>query len=353
MSWYYAENGQRQGPISDGEFNALLKKNVITANTLVWEDGMPEWRPYGELAREAAPEPQVVEELPRSEEEGFETLLERANDRRGQLSVNGCIQRAWQLHRSHFLQSSSVTFLIYSMAALSQFLPGVGTILGPIAHGPLMGGLFWFYLQLIRSGEASISHAFDGFRRGFFHLVATAFISGIAVAACLAPAMAKLGLMDVVEKGSLPTLTPISVGLLILGALGATYFTVAWAFALPLIIDKGLGAREALLLSRKAATPNWWRLFLLLPAGGLLVILVAIFAVVAVFLLDFALKGLLPNAALVGLEAIVSILCFTGVFSLLPIFFSALMFAYEDLFGPKKPTESPVAPSAPGDLSVR
>ncbi|MGC4071293.1 MAG: RDD family protein [Nibricoccus sp.] len=46
MNWYYAINGQRQGPVAQSEFEKLVSTGVITDQTLVWQEGMPEWKPY-------------------------------------------------------------------------------------------------------------------------------------------------------------------------------------------------------------------------------------------------------------------------------------------------------------------
>lgn len=49
MQWYYAEGGQRNGPVSQEAFDQLVTKGVITSSTLVWHEGMPQWRPYVEV----------------------------------------------------------------------------------------------------------------------------------------------------------------------------------------------------------------------------------------------------------------------------------------------------------------
>jgi uncharacterized RDD family membrane protein YckC len=46
MNWYYAINGQRQGPVAQSEFEKLVSTGVITEQTLVWKEGMGEWKAY-------------------------------------------------------------------------------------------------------------------------------------------------------------------------------------------------------------------------------------------------------------------------------------------------------------------
>jgi len=54
MDWYYVENGRRVGPISESTMEILVRAGAIGAGTLVWREGMEEWRPYAEAAPEEA-----------------------------------------------------------------------------------------------------------------------------------------------------------------------------------------------------------------------------------------------------------------------------------------------------------
>lgn len=54
MQWYYATEGQRHGPLTADEFARLVEAGTITGSTLVWQEGMPAWRPWSELAPPAA-----------------------------------------------------------------------------------------------------------------------------------------------------------------------------------------------------------------------------------------------------------------------------------------------------------
>jgi hypothetical protein len=46
MNWYYvAGGGQRQGPVSDADLQALIESGKIFPATLVWREGMTDWAP--------------------------------------------------------------------------------------------------------------------------------------------------------------------------------------------------------------------------------------------------------------------------------------------------------------------
>lgn len=59
MNWFYESAGQQQGPVSDSALDALLAEGKITPNTLVWHEGMADWKPLRD-ARPAAGAPPVI-----------------------------------------------------------------------------------------------------------------------------------------------------------------------------------------------------------------------------------------------------------------------------------------------------
>ena len=48
MNWYYAEQGQQTGPVSDEQLDELLRSGKIQPETLVWREGMAAWATYRE-----------------------------------------------------------------------------------------------------------------------------------------------------------------------------------------------------------------------------------------------------------------------------------------------------------------
>jgi len=68
MVWYYVKDGARQGPVEEVELNRLVAQSVVRPETLVWSEGMSDWRPYSTVAPggsalySAPPEAAAVEE---------------------------------------------------------------------------------------------------------------------------------------------------------------------------------------------------------------------------------------------------------------------------------------------------
>jgi len=50
MAWYYARGDERMGPVDDAELAHLAASGAVTSETLVWQEGMADWQPYGAVA---------------------------------------------------------------------------------------------------------------------------------------------------------------------------------------------------------------------------------------------------------------------------------------------------------------
>jgi hypothetical protein len=48
-SWFYASNGQQQGPYPDIQLRDLIARGTVTADTLLWSEGMAGWQRAGEI----------------------------------------------------------------------------------------------------------------------------------------------------------------------------------------------------------------------------------------------------------------------------------------------------------------
>src|SRR5258708_7381972 len=91
--------------------------------------------------------------------------------------------------------------------------------------GALLGGLYNYYLKLIRGQPATLGDAFAGFSSALIPLtlahIVTGLLSGLASLCCLLPGI---------------------------------YLGVAWKFTLPLVIDKRLSFGEPMNLTRTTLT---------------------------------------------------------------------------------------------------
>lgn len=49
MNWFYAENGQQKGPVSDSDLAALAENGSLKGDSLLWREGMPDWQPVSRV----------------------------------------------------------------------------------------------------------------------------------------------------------------------------------------------------------------------------------------------------------------------------------------------------------------
>ncbi len=202
------------------------------------------------------------------------------------LNIRNCLRRGWTLVRNDFWPLVGMSaFVLVVLSALPSFevvsssgnafghRSGATSILGLLLSGPLMGGLYLYFLKKIRRETAGVEAAFTGFRQPLPHLVIAGFLASL---------LTVLGFVCLILPG--------------------VYLFVAWIFTFPLIVDRRLDFWPAMQLSRKLVTKHWWKFL------GFLIVL-----------------GLIN---LVGILA-----CGFGLFITFPVTFAALAYAYEDITG--------------------
>ena len=68
MDWHYIERGQRLGPVNDAVLLEMEHSGKMTADMLVWRDGMADWKPFREVKgalKPAAPAVDPKEVIPK------------------------------------------------------------------------------------------------------------------------------------------------------------------------------------------------------------------------------------------------------------------------------------------------
>lgn len=261
------------GPISLEQLRQWIAEGRANAQTLVQSDTNPEWKPLGSFAEFAdafaakATSPSLPPPPPGAA--NVDALAAEVLARDCHIDFGHCIGRSWDLLLRHFWLVVGTSFLVSVVA---------GAV--PIIVGVLMGGLFFFFLKLIRNEKAEVGDGFAGFAQAFLHLFLGGLVAGL---------LTLIGFIFLIIPG--------------------IYLKVAWSFALPLIIDKRLDFWPAMELSRRVATRHFWPLFVLLLLGFLLNCL-----------------GVLA--------------CIVGTFITWPLTIGAIAYAYEDLFGARSPAQA-------------
>lgn len=313
MTWHYAVDGGQRGPVDDGELDRLLASGDITPDTLVWRAGMAGWQPLrdartglipataprSDYAPAPAPQPTIDPDA------AFARIV--AEGRR--VRIMDSLRRGWELVFAQPGESIGVSLLVVLTIIGSGMLPCVGSIAQIVATGPLIGGWYLYFLKRMRGLPTNWGDAWAGFSSPMLAQLVLQYV--VAFVANLVVMLPMLAAFFFVIFGSIAAtaadermapLVAVGLGAVGLVAVAAmTYLSLAFLFALPLIIDKQLPFWPATKLSWRVAHQQF------LPLLGLLLLCGLVY-----------LGGFLA-------------LC-VGLVVALPVCVASLAFAYEDLF---------------------
>jgi uncharacterized membrane protein len=296
------------GPVTADQIRQWIAEGRANAQTMVRREGETEWKPlagYPEFAPALGAAPSAAAPPPFAQPPGDHTalapdVLERDYD----LDIGNCIGRGWELVKNNFWPVVGISLLVlFAAGAVNQIIglisrPAMQAMIERREFSPsavllvmltsilsmpvetlFNGGLFRYYLKLIRGEQVDIGDAFSGFRLAFGPLLLLGFVKGL---------LTLLGILLCVVPG--------------------IYLSVAWFFALPLVIDRQMDFWPAMELSRKVVSRHWFTVF-----------------------------GLILLAGLVSISGIFA--CCVGIFVTIPIGLVSLMYAYEDIFNrPSRPS---------------
>ncbi|HTY88210.1 MAG TPA: DUF975 family protein [Candidatus Acidoferrum sp.] len=305
------------GPITADELRQWIAEGRLNAQSRVKAESDAGWRPlsaFPEFANSlaAAPAPSAQQPPPLAPPADW---LERDYH----LDIGGCLSRGFDLLKSQF----GVVFVAMLLFIVIEFLiAGLGAIpfIGPVFSlanlfiaGPLLGGVFYVFLQAIRRRPTHAGEVFMGFRRQFIQLFLGKLVSGLLAGLCMIPFIIVwlvlfFGLLAAHQARSSPlrpaellALLPIAIPVFLICLVPTIYLQVRWVFTLPLIIDRQMDFWTAMKASWKMVGKHWWSVFAL-----------------------FLLIGLLNLAGFC--------VCCVGVLFTAPVGYGALMYAYETIF---------------------
>ena len=320
-------DGREYGPVTADQLREWVLDHRADARTMVRGEDMGDWVPLGSLPEFSA----VLGESARlhglalpalgTEITAPPTAASAGVGRaaRSELEVLDCLGRAWQLLQRNFLLISSATGLAWAIRTMPQLIPGatgcLGFVVSLAVSGAVFGGLSVMLAKLIRGQPAALGDVFGCFDTRFtpclLVYVITGLLEDLGMALCLLPGV---------------------------------FLTTVWAFSLPLAADRGASFTGAVEGSWRVVLPRFFRVLALalLP----LVVFSAYSAVLTVervqevlgppgswnlATLTEKLPELAQQGGRLGLQRELVLLLN------LPFAWTALMVAYEDLFGAGRP----------------
>jgi|WetSurMetagenome_2_1015567.scaffolds.fasta_scaffold02883_3 hypothetical protein len=265
-------DGAEYGPVGFEQIHQWIVEGRVNDQTKVCPEGGIDWVLLGGL-------PEFVDLLPGGRPPVVAAIDQRRWEeeilaRDWHITVGSCVSRGWELIRNDFWMLVGAS-IVATLIASGGFIPYLSGVLALVIGGPMIGGLYSLFLRKIRHQAASFADIFLGFSVAFVPLMLTSLISGI---------LAGLGLLLCILPG--------------------IYLGVSWIFSVALVMDRNMDFWPAMELSRKVVSKHWWLAF-----------------------------GL---AIVIGLIAILGLLaCFIGILVTIAIAEASLMYAYEDIFGPR------------------
>jgi hypothetical protein len=300
------------GPVTGVELQEWILQSRVNLQTLIQPEGSADWKPLSEF-------PELTTGVintqggPMSRAE----LEARVAERPSGLNLGGCFNRAWKLVSANLFPSVAATFLVFLTLMLLSIVPFLGGVVQLVLQGVLIGGLFFFFLKLIRGQRAEIGDAFAGFTNELGQLalggLVPSLLALVAVLVVAVPLMFPVLMQFMQLASSGGAVNPSQVnnvfsGMGILAIVGivlavtvSMLLNLIWIFTLPLIIDKKIGFWDAMEVSRKAVTKN----LLHFVGLGILMFLTFIAGIVA---------------------------CLVGVLIAFPLNLAMISYAYEDIF---------------------
>jgi hypothetical protein len=311
MYYIVGGDGKEYGPVPAEQIRQWLAEGRLNGQSNVRADGSTQWTPLGSVPELAGflnvPGP-IAPPVGASGAGPSGT-----HDGDYELDILGCIGRAWNILSANFwllVGGCAVYLLIIGGLSMFAQIPFIGILFSLasfIITGPLLGGVYYFALRVLRRQPADVGAVFNGFSDNLGQLILGHIIPTLIAGASAIPgvvmAVIPIAIMAENEQPNAALIAVAVVGFL-LAMVPLIYFTTVWAFTIPLIVDQRLDFWPAMKASRTQVGRHFWTVLGLFIVAGVLNIL-----------------GLL--------------MCCVGVFVTAPLVFVAMLLAYEILFVPR------------------
>jgi len=320
------------GPVSSEEIRRWIADGRLNGQSLVQLEGTNDWKPlaaFPEFSASLAGLPPAATPPPLAASAPAISHVPATQFLPGTpyVEIGDCLGRSFALLKANFGLLFGACFVVWIFNIAAAFTPlGLGLIVYFLFKGVLYAGVYFVFLKRIRGESASVADVFAGFKSNIVQLMLVGVVSGIltwiGTACCL--------------------------------VLPGIYLLIAWLFAIPLVIDRGLEFWSALELSRKVVTRVWFEMLGLVLLAFLPLVLGSLVVQVKVMLHNLSAIQDIMNSGQIDFKQMIERISqlssqteqaarplgwvLKGLWLLnWPFAVGALMYAYEDLFGTRKP----------------
>jgi hypothetical protein len=152
VGWYYAVNGQRQGPVPFDQLRQMTTAGQVAHADLVWHEGMADWQPAGSIPA-LAPPPQLqpIYPTPPPQYQGYAPVQVGYNTPEfAGRSHQGMAIAGFVLSLVFFFPVCTILGLIFSLVALNGMKTtsnqsGRGLAVAGTVISMIVGGLWVLY----------------------------------------------------------------------------------------------------------------------------------------------------------------------------------------------------------------
>ncbi|MCU0785077.1 MAG: GYF domain-containing protein [Verrucomicrobia bacterium] len=309
---------KQYGPVTAEELRQWIAEGRLSGESLVLTQDGGTWQhlstlpEFADALRSQVGAPPVV---------GRTISADQILTREPELRIGECLGAGWKFFASDAAFVFAAVLVVGVLNLVMAFTPFIGGMVHLLFSGVLVGGLYLACLRRMRGEPAAVGDVFAGFKLCFVQLM---------LAGSLTTILTQIGFLFCIVPG--------------------IFLTVVWVFALPLVADNRLEFWSAMELSRKVVTRVWFKMFWLLVIVFLPVIAFNVFSGIKTGTMlygmweeaHFDVMRLLEifkqhtaelvaagvKLALVGQAVLIVNMLFAV---------GALMHAYENLFGPRKP----------------
>jgi len=105
------------------------------------------------------------------------------------VDIGGCLSHAWEIFKSNagtIIGASVLVYLcIFASNMILSIIPYLSIVVASLITGPLMGGLWAFYIKSVRYDNPGIGDAFSGFGPKFWQLALVQLIPSLLMFAAI------------------------------------------------------------------------------------------------------------------------------------------------------------------------
>ena len=318
MEYYIVgADGKEYGPVNEEDLRSWIDEGRAKETTLCRKGKDGDWKPLWKIINIGTnfETPQPVQNTVQESNPGvvwdYITLRNQLLQRDAKISIGKYISKGWQLMNKRM-------GLLLGATVVAWLLVQVASVAAIVLYGPIMGGLYWIYLCVLRDQHTTFEDLFSGFSHSFKKLF-LAFLYQVLLAIAVALPGLILAILSFAltyaqfdaANGDYNQTFPWFIG----GGIGFSLLiailplmVLSWLtlYALPIIMEYRLTAWEAVKLSAAIGRRQVFRGIVFMIVNAIL--------------------------ALIGMVVFVFGVIFTAVWSQ-----AVAIVAYDELFGNEEP----------------